>query len=204
MEKLFESVKEIVGAMLQQHIDLYNANPDMFTIAALILIFVITILAIRELIDIFTGSNKSALKKKVVSLTEEHKSLGEKYNSLRSDFNSLEDHANGIEDYVKEVSSVSWRQVFTPKIVSGIVNQDRKIVQLAEDNYQFKAHLMKLGVTPEEIVELENKFSPEDDDKYFINSAHIDSSSEEDLKVVDEKPIGGKVTENGIEVIYKS
>jgi len=136
--------------------EIWKSNPDMLLGVVILTILVLLLALILILIN---GSNKVKLKK---SLTENFE-LKKKNNVLREYLFQAQDSINSMQEKIELLQSNAFEQIFTPEIVAGIVNQDKKIVQIAEDNFQFTQKLTELGLSPEEIQELRDKHKPEED-----------------------------------------
>ena len=126
MENFVSVGEEYIQTALAWLQDSLNTNPQLFVVVVYIGVFFVVFLALKELFDIATGSNKSALKREVEDLSSENQALLEKVKSLKYDLAGQQDHANALADKLAVLKAIKFDEVFTAECLKELFDKAEK------------------------------------------------------------------------------
>jgi len=130
MEKLvgfWGQVKDLVGGLLQQHLDVFNSNPDIVTAGFSAFVIVILFLFLKGLFDKATGSNKKALKFHIGELRDKNFILEKRLNELAGEYNELLYQKEALEDENYRLKVTAFEKIFPKNILDKILENCKNI-----------------------------------------------------------------------------
>ncbi len=134
MNEIIQIVKEYIGLVLGWLQRNLETNTEVFVVVAVIVSVILVYTFFKEALDVLTGSNKPALKNKLLDLNQEYESLGKKYNLLRHENQELQFSEDALQEEVFNMKSVQWDKLITPEVMDTIIihNKEQENTDLSD------------------------------------------------------------------------